>query len=83
MPELREQQREKLTRRDFAYVDPAGEGHLPIHDEAHTRNAIARWNQTAFASAADKEAARTKILRAAERHGIAVAPDDKIARPRA
>jgi hypothetical protein len=43
MPALREQ-REKLTRRAFAYVDPAGEGHLPIHDEAHIRNAIARGN---------------------------------------
>jgi hypothetical protein len=83
MPELREQQREKLKRRDFAYVDPAGEGHLPIHDEAHIRNALARWNQTEFASAAAKEAARTKILRAAERHGIAVAPDDKLVRQRA
>ena len=40
---------------DFAYVDKDGEGHLPIHDESHARNAMARWNQTDFDSAADKE----------------------------
>jgi hypothetical protein len=83
MPTLREQQRDKLKQSDFAYVDQAGEGHLPIHNEAHVRNAIARWNQTDFESAAAKEAARTKILRAAKEHGIEVAPDDKIVRQHA
>src|SRR5207245_5570376 len=73
--------REKLDKRQFAYVDRSGEGHLPINDEAHVRNAMARWNQTEFESASAKEAARTKILAAAKRHGIEIGEDDKILGP--
>lgn len=80
MPELSTKQRDKLKKSDFAYVDKEGEGHLPINDESHVRNAMARWNQTHFESAVAKEAARKKILRAARKHGIAIAPDDKIMR---
>ena len=78
MAELTTKQRDKLKQSDFAYVDKQGEGHLPIQDAAHVRNAIARWNQTHFESAAAKEAARKKILRAAKEHGIEVEPDDNI-----
>jgi len=81
MAELDTQDREKLEKRQFAYVDKAGEGHLPINDESHVRNAMARWNQTAFESASAKEAARKKIVAAAKRHGIEIAEDDKIGRP--
>ena len=80
MPELSEKQRDKLAKGDFAYVDKAGEGHLPLNDESHVRNALARWNQTRFESAAAKESARKKILQAAREHGIEVSPDDKIMR---
>ena len=80
MAELTTKQREKLKKGDFAYVDREGDGHLPIHDEGHVRNAIARWNQTRFESAADKEQARKKILRAAKKFGIAVSEDDKVMR---
>lgn len=51
---------EKLSKSQFAYVDRTGEGHLPIHDEAHIRNAMARWNQTDFGSQTAKEEARRK-----------------------
>jgi len=78
MAELDAKDREKLDKRQFAYVDKSGEGHLPIPDEAHVRNAIARFNQTEFESASAKEEARKKILAAAERYGIEVAEDDNI-----
>lgn len=81
MAELDTTDREKLDKREFAYVDKSGEGHLPIPDEAHVRNAIARFNQTDFESATAKEAARKKILAAAKRHGIEVAEDDNIRKP--
>lgn len=81
MAELDTTDREKLDRRQFAYVDRAGEGHLPIHDEAHVRNALARWNQTAFESLAAKERARKKVLAAARRHGIEIDEDDNIMKP--
>lgn len=54
--------------------------HLPIHDETHVRNAMARFNQTDFESTAAKERARKKILAAAKRHGIEVGEDDHIAK---
>ncbi len=80
MPELDTAARDRLSTDRFAYVDRAGERHLPIHDEAHVRNAIARWNQTEFESRPAKEQARRRILAAARRHGIHVAQDDAIAK---
>jgi len=82
MAELSTAARERLDRRDFAYVDEEGGEHLPIHDEAHVRNAIVRFNQTHFESAAAKERARKKILAAARKHGIEVSEDDKITKGR-
>ena len=78
MAELDEKDRDKLRKDQFAYVDKDGGEHLPIHDESHVRNAIARFNQTNFESAAAKDRARKKILAAAERHGIEVGEDDNI-----
>jgi len=80
MPELDTEQREKLQKDQFAYVDSSGGEHLPIHDESHVRNAMARWNQTDFESDTKKEEARKKILAAAKRHGIEVDSNDKIAK---
>ena len=57
--------------------------HLPIHDESHVRNAIARFNQTDFESKAAKERARKKILAAAERHDIEVDEDSNVREPSA
>lgn len=81
MAELEAADRNKLRKGQFAYVDSDGTGHLPIHDESHVRNAIARWNQTDFPSKTAKEQARRKILAAARRHKIEVADDDKVAKP--
>jgi hypothetical protein len=81
MAELDTADRKKLSRRQFAYVDKQGEGHLPINDDSHIRNAMARWNQTDFPSKAAKERARRKIVAAARRHGIEVSDDDRVAKP--
>jgi hypothetical protein len=81
MPELDTQDRERLRDSQFAYVDRQGEGHLPIPDASHVRNAIARFNQTEFESMAAKDRARRAILRAAEKRGIEVDKDDNIRRP--
>ena len=81
MATLTERSRDKLRSTQFAYVDSDGGEHLPIHDESHVRNAIARFNQTEFESAAAKERARKKILSAAKRHNIEVSEDSNVARP--
>jgi hypothetical protein len=80
MAELTTARRERMRKSSFAYVDRSGAGHLPIHDESHVRNAMARWNQTDFQSATAKEGARRKIVAAAKKHGIEVSPDDNVAK---
>jgi hypothetical protein len=82
MAQLTAKKRDQLKTSDFAYVDSEGGEHLPIHDESHVRNAIARFNQTHFESASAKARARRKILAAARRHGIEVSDEDNIARAR-
>jgi hypothetical protein len=81
MATMTERQRDKLRSDQFAYVDSKGGEHLPIHDESHVRNAIARFNQTDFESASAKEGARRKIVGAAKRHGIELDEDDNVAKP--
>ncbi len=78
MAELDAKDRERLRGDQFAYVDSDGGEHLPIHDESHVRNAVARFNQTDFESKAARERARKKILAAAERHGIEVDEDSNV-----
>ncbi len=80
MAQLTETGRKHIAPKNFAYIDRQGGEHLPIHDEEHVRNAIARFNQTAFENVDAKEKARRKVLAAAKRHGIEVAKDDAIAR---
>ncbi len=81
MATMTERQRDDLRSNQFAYVDKDGGEHLPINDESHIRNAMARWNQTEFESATAKEEARRKIVGAAKRHGIEVADDSNVAKP--
>jgi class 3 adenylate cyclase len=62
--------RTDLPDRAFAYVDSRGRRRLPIHDAAHVRNALARFNQVSFEDDAARERARTRLLNAAKRQGI-------------
>jgi hypothetical protein len=81
MAELDTKKREKLRSSQFAYVDSEGGEHLPINDESHVRNAMARWNQTEFESVTAKERAREKIVTAAKRYGIEVDEESHVAKP--
>jgi hypothetical protein len=81
MAELDTKSRDKLRGSQFAYVDKKGGEHLPINDESHVRNAMARWNQTEFETKTAKERARKKIVSAAKRHGIEVDKESNIAKP--
>ncbi len=62
--------RKHLPGRAFAYVDSRGRRRLPIHDEAHVRNALARFNQVAFEDDAARERTRTRLLNAAKKYGL-------------
>jgi hypothetical protein len=80
MPELDTADRNKLKDAEFAYVDKAGERHLPIHDESHVRNAVSRFNQTDFESGEAKKRAAAKIMTAARKHGVDISDDDDVAK---
>ena len=81
MADLSAAERDALRKDQFAYVDRDGGEHLPIHDESHVRNAIARFDQTDFESKAARERARKKVLAAADRHGIEVGAESNIRHP--
>ena len=70
MADLRQSERAKLPDSAFAYIDSTGRRRLPIHDEAHVRNALARFNRVLFEDDTARDRARTKLLKAAKRHGI-------------
>jgi class 3 adenylate cyclase len=70
MSRLKASDRAKLPDRAFAYIDSLGRRRLPIHDEAHVRNALARFERVAFEDDAAEERARKRLLNAAKRYGI-------------
>lgn len=80
MAQLDTDDRNRLHDASFAWIDDKGERHLPINDEAHVRNAIARFNQTEFDEPGSKSAAARKIMAAARRHGIDVSGSDDVAK---
>jgi hypothetical protein len=63
---LTSKERNDLSPSDFAYIDPDGKGHFPIHDANHVRNALARIAQGAQYG---KEAL-PKVKAAAKKFGI-------------
>ena len=70
MSRLAASKRAQLPGSAFAYVDSRGRRRLPIHDEAHVRNALARFSRVAFENDADRERTRTRLLNAAKKYGI-------------
>jgi class 3 adenylate cyclase len=64
-------ERARLPDSAFAYIDSTGKRKLPIHDAAHVRNAMARFNRVVFEDDAARDRARTRLLRAAQKHGVA------------
>jgi class 3 adenylate cyclase len=70
MARLKASDRSRLPDSAFAYVDSKGRRRLPINDEAHVRNALARFERVAFEDDVARERARKRLLVAAKRHGI-------------
>jgi len=62
--------RANLPDSAFAYVDSRGRRKLPIHDEAHVRNALARFGRIAFDDDEARERARRRLLNAAKKFRI-------------
>jgi class 3 adenylate cyclase len=70
MTYLGAKKRAQLPKTAFAYVDSKGRKRLPIHDESHVRNALARFNQVSFEDETARERARKRLLVAAKKYGI-------------
>jgi class 3 adenylate cyclase len=70
MARLDATRRADLPDRAFAYVDSRGRRRLPINDEAHVRNALARFGQVKFEDEHARERARKRLLNAAKKFGI-------------
>ena len=70
MSQLDPKKRAQLPNSAFAYVDSRGRRRLPLTDESHVRNALARFNQVAFEDEAARERARKRLLGAAKKYGI-------------
>jgi class 3 adenylate cyclase len=70
MPRLSAKERAELPDTAFAHIDSRGRRRLPIHDASHVRNALARFDQVAFEDEDARDRARSRLLRAAKKHGI-------------
>ena len=70
MARLSARERAKLPDSAFAHIDSDGRRRLPIHDASHVRNALARFNQVAFEDEDARDRARSRLLRAAKKHGV-------------
>lgn len=70
MADLRARERAALPDSAFAYIDSTGKRRLPIHDEAHVRNALSRFDRVNFEDDAARDRARQRVLRAAKKYGI-------------
>jgi class 3 adenylate cyclase len=70
VPPLTAKERAQLPDSAFAYIDSRGRRRLPINDASHVRNALARFSQVAFEDEEARDRARSRLLRAAKKHGI-------------
>src|SRR5204863_4333585 len=70
MSQLPSSKRASLPDSAFAYIDSRGRRRLPINDEAHVRNALARFERVAFEDDAARERARRRLLNAAKKYRI-------------
>lgn len=69
MSKLDEQHRKDIPAKEFAFPKQEKE---PIHDAAHVRNAIARFNQVEGVTDAERDEAWTRIKAAAKKFGVEV-----------
>ena len=74
MSEINTAKRKHIDNEDFAFPKERKE---PIHDAAHVRNAIARFNQVEGVSQSEREAAWKRIKAAAKKFGVEVSEENK------
>ena len=67
MSKITEASREHIDDENFAFPKERRE---PIHDAAHVRNAIARFNQVQGVSDSERDAAWKRIRSAAKKHNV-------------
>jgi hypothetical protein len=67
MSKIKEATRDHITDESFAFPKERKE---PIHDAAHVRNAIARFNQVQGVTDAERDAAWKRIEAAARKHHV-------------
>jgi class 3 adenylate cyclase len=70
MASLGAKERAQLPDSAFAYIDSRGRRRLPINDAAHVRIALSRFSQVALEDEGARDRARSRLLRAAQKHGI-------------
>lgn len=73
MAKITENRRDEIDEEKFAFPKERKE---PIHDAAHVRNAIARFNQVQGVSDAERDAAWKRIRAAAKKHKVDVGEKD-------
>ena len=73
MARISQNSRDHVAGEHFAFPKEEKE---PIHDAAHVRNAIARFNQVQDVTDAERDAAWKRIKAAAKKHGVEVAEKD-------
>ena len=64
---MKEEERDEIPADEFAFPKERKE---PIHDAAHVRNAIARFNQVEGVSDQERDAAWARIKRAASKFNV-------------
>jgi hypothetical protein len=67
MSKLTQSSRDHVTEEHFAFPKQRKE---PIHDAAHVRNAIARFNQVEGVSDDERDEAWKRIKAAAKKHNV-------------
>jgi hypothetical protein len=70
---INESTREHISNEDFAFPKERKE---PIHDAAHVRNAVARFNQVEGVSDSERDAAWKRIKAAAKKHNVEITEKD-------
>ncbi len=72
MGEISTKRKNKPPDNAFAFPKERKE---PLTDASHVRNAAARFNQVKGVSPEEKQEAKKRIRRAAERHGVELSKD--------
>ena len=73
MSKITETSRDRIAGENFAFPKERKE---PIHDAAHVRNAIARFNQVQGVTDSERDAAWKRIQSAARKHNVELKEQD-------